>query len=79
MLSRAEIQLAKDVSLKQLRLPTLKLIPESIDKLQSKRSKSTMKGQMSRLTGSSSIPTTDLSYHDRRSSIGASERDIDLY
>jgi len=45
-----------------------------------KRSKSTIKGHMSRLTGrTSSIPTTDLSHNDRRSSMGMSDRDLELY
>ena len=80
-MSRADAsQLVKDGSLKQLRLPQLKLIPESMDKLLQKRSKSTIKGHMSRLTGrTSSIPTTDLSQNDRRSSIGMLDRDLELY
>jgi hypothetical protein len=80
-MSRADAsQLVKDGSLNQLRLPQLKLIPESMDKLLQKRSKSTIKGHMSRLTGrTSSIPTTDLSHNDHRSSVGMSNLDLDLY
>jgi len=45
-----------------------------------KRSKSTIKGHMSRLTGrTSSIPTTDISLNDRRSSMGISDRNLELY